>query len=149
MANFTAEKCCVLEDISENLPGYGNHKNALHSKIIGNCNIQNCFVNVNGLTVSTKIWNLHLWSDDSLNETEISILKNRTMHLQISSLQTCPKLYVNENEMPSNFTKYSQKQNTWCLYDLINNNFSTPAPHPPPPKKVTPQMSCWITAQFF
>ena len=38
--------------------------------IIGNCNIQNCFVRPNGLTLSTETLNLHLWSDDSSNETE-------------------------------------------------------------------------------
>ena len=32
--------------------------------------IQNCFVHLNGMTVSTEILNLHLWSDDFSNETE-------------------------------------------------------------------------------
>ena len=37
---------------------------------IANCNIQNCFVHPNGLTVSTEISNLNLWSDNSSNEIE-------------------------------------------------------------------------------
>ena len=37
---------------------------------IGNCNLQNCFLHPNGLTVLTEILNLYLWSDDSSNETE-------------------------------------------------------------------------------
>ena len=40
-----------------------------------NCILQKCFLHQNGLTDSTKILNLHLWSDGSLNETEKSILK--------------------------------------------------------------------------
>ena len=35
-----------------------------------NCNIQNRFVHPNTGTVWTEFWNLHLWSDDSSNETE-------------------------------------------------------------------------------
>ena len=41
----------------------------------GNCNIQNCFVHQNGLTVSTKILNWHLWSDDSSNGTDTKFWK--------------------------------------------------------------------------
>ena len=37
---------------------------------IYNCNIQNFFQHPNGLTVLTEIYDLHLWSDDSSNETE-------------------------------------------------------------------------------
>ena len=51
-----------LEDINENVDGYGNHK--------GNCKSQNCFVHPHDLIVSTQILNLQLWSDDSSNETE-------------------------------------------------------------------------------
>ena len=46
----------------------GNHNYAYTGK--GNCNVQICFVHQNGLTVSTKILNLHLWCDGSSNETE-------------------------------------------------------------------------------
>ena len=60
-----------LEDISKNLTGYGNY---------GNFGMQNGFINPNGLTISTEIGNLHLWCDDSSNETENYILKNRTVH---------------------------------------------------------------------
>ena len=47
---------------------------------IGDCNepIQNCFVHPNGWTVTSEILNLHLVSDDSSNEIENKILKNRT-----------------------------------------------------------------------
>ena len=35
------------------------------------------------LMISTEILSLHLWSDDSSNETKNLILKNRTVHIQI------------------------------------------------------------------
>ena len=61
MANFTAE-VFRLEDTNENVSSYGNgnHNRSLPSKIIGNCNIQICFVHPNGLTNSGEILNLQL-----------------------------------------------------------------------------------------
>ena len=68
MPNLTTEMCC-LEDINENLSGYGNHNQA-YTVRYRQLQTQNCYVHINGLTVSTEILNLHLWSDDSSYETE-------------------------------------------------------------------------------
>ena len=48
---------------------------------IGGCNLQNCFVDPNGLTDLTEILNLYLWSKDSQHTNETSILSNWTGHL--------------------------------------------------------------------
>ena len=47
---------------------YGNHNEA-YSLRCRQLNIQNWFGHQNGITVSTEILNVHLWSDDSSNET--------------------------------------------------------------------------------
>ena len=57
--------------------GYGNHNKAYN---IGNCNIQSCFLNPNGLTDLPEILNFHLWCDDPSNEIQNLILKKRTVH---------------------------------------------------------------------
>ena len=66
---FYRWKVFCLEDINENVYSYG-HNWAYTVRYRQLQFIQNCFVYPNGLTVSTEIWNLHLWSDDSSNETE-------------------------------------------------------------------------------
>ena len=67
MANLTAEMCSVW---NVSMKTYLVMISIMKLKDIGNCNIQNCFVHPNSFTVSTEILNIHLWSDDSLNETE-------------------------------------------------------------------------------
>ena len=50
----------------------GNHDKAFtvrYSQLLYTT-VQSCFVNPNGLTISTEIWHLHAWSDDSSNETK-------------------------------------------------------------------------------
>ena len=38
--------------------------------------IHNCFIHSNGLTISIENLNVHIWSDDSSNETEKQKQKN-------------------------------------------------------------------------
>ena len=47
---FHSSKVFHLKEINENMPGY-----------TGNCNIQNCFLHANDLTVSAEILNAHLF----------------------------------------------------------------------------------------
>ena len=39
-----------------------------YTNYVGNCNIQNCLPNPNGLTNLTKMSNLHLWYGDPSNK---------------------------------------------------------------------------------
>ena len=43
--------------------------------------IQNCFIHPKGLTVSNKLLNLHLWSNNYSNETKKLHLRNGTVQL--------------------------------------------------------------------
>ena len=67
---FHGWKVLPLEDNNEKVFGYGNVnlKWSLQSNYIGNCNIQNCLPNPNGLTNLIEILNLHLWCGDPSNE---------------------------------------------------------------------------------
>ena len=56
---FHSWKLFRLEGISEKVSSYGNHNKAYTVRY-----------NQNGLTVSTEIWNLQLWSGDYSNERE-------------------------------------------------------------------------------
>ena len=55
-----------LDTIRENLPSYGNHKPLL-SKIQASAISQ---LTAKWLDPSTKIFNLHFWSNDSSHETD-------------------------------------------------------------------------------
>ena len=55
-----------LEDINENVSSYGIH-NWAYTVRFATAIYKIAFVHQNGLTVSSEIWNLHLWSDDSSN----------------------------------------------------------------------------------
>ena len=49
-----------LEDINEKVSAYGNHNNEVYNNYIDNCSIQNYLPQLNCLTNSTEILNLHL-----------------------------------------------------------------------------------------
>ena len=67
--NFTAETCSVWKILMKICLVMVTIIK-LTQQDISNCNIQNCFILSISLNVSTEIWNSHIWSDDSLNETE-------------------------------------------------------------------------------
>ena len=76
----------------------------VHSKIEATAITQNCFVHLDDFkTVSTKTFNFYLWSDDSSNETENQILKNRIVQIDAkhSNFEIFENaLYIKSKSMP-------------------------------------------------
>ena len=92
---ISKQKTVLFGRYKWNVLGYGNNNQA-YTEWYSQLHTQNCFVHPNGLTISTEIINLHLWNDNSSNETGNQTLKNKTatFNFQPSIAAVCNALKV-------------------------------------------------------